>query len=302
MVDIICLGEAMVEFNQSTDGTWVQGFGGDTSNCAISAARQGVQVGYLTKVGEDYFGEKLFELWRSEGVDVSAVMVDSQSPTGIYFVTHDAQGHHYNYYRKHSAASGIVPEELSEEYIARAKILHVSAISQGISESASASVVSAIKMAKAHNTLVAYDTNLRLSLWNEEQARSTIHEAMKDCDIALPSYDDAVILTGLNDPDAIVDFYLDLGASFVALKCGDRGALVATANERKTIPRVTVNSIDANGAGDTFAGALLAEIARGAKSMDAAEYANIAAALSTTLSGAVTAIPHRSKVIEFNRP
>ncbi|MEC7299611.1 MAG: sugar kinase, partial [Pseudomonadota bacterium] len=53
--DILCLGEPMLEFNQQPDGRYLPGHGGDTSNCAIAAARQGARVGYVTHLGADAF-------------------------------------------------------------------------------------------------------------------------------------------------------------------------------------------------------------------------------------------------------
>ena len=69
--DIVALGEPMVEFNQApTDRRmYKQGFGGDTSNFAVAASRQGARVAYITKLGRDAFGESLLALWREEGVD-----------------------------------------------------------------------------------------------------------------------------------------------------------------------------------------------------------------------------------------
>ncbi|MFT5114938.1 MAG: 2-dehydro-3-deoxygluconokinase, partial [Parasphingorhabdus sp.] len=89
MPDIICLGEAMVEFNQRPDGLLVQGFGGDTSNCAISAARQDATVAYITRVGDDHFGKCLIDLWSTENIDTSQVVRNNEASSGIYFVTHD---------------------------------------------------------------------------------------------------------------------------------------------------------------------------------------------------------------------
>jgi 2-dehydro-3-deoxygluconokinase len=299
MVDIIALGEPMVEFNQRADGLLVQGFGGDTSNAAISAARQGASVGYITRLGNDGFGNSVIDLWQQENIDTVEVARDVDAPTGIYFVTHDETGHHYCYYRKHSAASRMSPADISEAYIARAKILHISAISQGISESAADTVFHAITLANRHGTQVSYDTNLRLNLWPEHRARGVIHEAMAQCQIALPSYDDACVLTGLSDPNGIVDFYLSLGAKIVALKQGSEGVIVATAKMRHRVAAKSVKTIDANGAGDTFAGAFLAALVRGLDPLAAAESANIAAAISTTRSGAVTAIPYLADVDNF---
>ena len=84
--DIVAIGEAMVEFNQvqSGDGrSYLQGFGGDTSNAVIAAARQGARCAYFTRLGDDDFGRLLLELWRSEGVDCTSVAMDTQAPTGI---------------------------------------------------------------------------------------------------------------------------------------------------------------------------------------------------------------------------
>lgn len=298
-LDIVCLGEPMLEFNQQQDGSYIQGHGGDTSNCAVSAARQGVRTGYLTNIGKDRFGESFMQLWQSEGIDTSQVKVDSTAATGIYFVTHDDSGHHYTYYRKHSAATKMTPNELSPSYIANARFLHVSAISQAISHTAAETVAKAIDVANENDTKVAYDTNLRLNLWEEQHAREAIHDAMRHCHIALPSYDDAIVLTKLDNPDAIVDFYLDLGPEVVVLKLGGEGAIVATKEGRRHYPAKKVNSIDMNAAGDTFAGAFLAQLAMDSNIQEAAEFANTAAAISTQFKGAVSSIPDRSQVLQF---
>lgn len=295
-MDIVSLGEPMLEFNQQPDGQYRQGFGGDTSNAAISAARQGARVGYLTRLGADHFGDAFIDLWQSEGIDTSQVIRDPDYPTGIYFVTHDENGHHFSYRRSNSAATRMHPGDFSADYIASAKILHVSAISQAISASAADTVFDAIEIARENDTKVAYDTNLRLSLWPERRARAVIHEAMRACHIALPSYDDATVLTGLEMPQDIVDFYLDLGAEVVVLKLGAKGCLVGKPEGSTAIEGMQVSSIDANAAGDTFAGAFLAETARGRNYHGAAHYANTAAALSTQRQGAVTSIPSRDEV------
>jgi len=298
-VDIVCLGEPMLEFNQEADGSYRQGFGGDTSNAAISATRQGAKVGYLTRLGADRFGGAFMNLWQAEGIDTSQVIRDPDYPTAIYFVTHDEDGHHFSYRRANSAASRMRAGDFSADYIAAAKILHVSAISQAISAAAADTVFDAIEIARANGTRVAYDTNLRLNLWPERRARAVVHEAMRSCQIALPSYDDATVLTGLQAPQDIIDYYLQLGAELVVLKLGAKGCLVATPDDCTAIEGVEVSSVDANAAGDTFAGALLAEIAAGSELRDAARYANVAAALSTGRKGAVSSIPRRDDVEQY---
>ena len=297
---IVCLGEPLIEFNRPREGdgrTWLQGFGGDSQNVAIAAARQGASAGYLTSLGQDWMGDAFLGLWKAEGVDASEVRRHPTAPTGVSFVTHTEAGHKFDYLRKNSAASLMQPEHLPVDYIAGARFLHLSAIGQAISESACATCDAAIAAARAAGVQVSYDTNLRLRLWDLDTARRTIDATLARCDLALPSLDDSQQLTGLKSPEAIVDFYLGLGAPLVALKMAGEGCLIATRAERIRLSGHPVTPVDATGAGDTFDGALLARLLAGDDLEAAGRYANAAAALSTEGYGAVAPIPRRGAVI-----
>lgn len=301
-LDLLCIGEPLMELNQARGGShFLPGHGGDTSNCAVAAARQGARVGYFTALGEDAFGDSFLELWRAEGVDASRVCRDPDAHTGVYFVSHDGDGHRFSYLRAGSAASRITADKLPQQAITEARFLHVSGISQAISDSACDTVFRAIELARGGGVRVSYDPNLRLQLWPLARARAVIHAAMADCHIALPGLDDAAQLTGHSEPNAIVDFYLTLGAELVALTLGAAGALVATPEQRRRVPAPRVAAVDATAAGDTFDGALLAELAAGREPFAAAEYAVAAAALSTRGYGAVTPMPRRAEVEQFLR-
>lgn len=299
MADILCLGEPMLEFNQQENGTYLPGHGGDTSNAAIAAARQGASVGYITHIGQDAFGTSFMELWAKEGINTDTVKQVTTAHTGIYFVTHGAEGHEFSYFRAGSAASRMTPSDLPVPALKAAKILHVSGISQAISENAADTVFEAMHVVKDGGGLVSYDTNLRLKLWPLERARAVIHAAVAQVDIVLPGLDDATLLTGQTDPDAIVDTYLALGAGIVALTLGAEGTLVATPDDRQRITGYKVNAVDATGAGDTFDGAFLARLTEGETPFEAARYANAAAALSTQGYGGVAPMPTKSAVKTF---
>jgi 2-dehydro-3-deoxygluconokinase len=297
---IVAIGEPLIEFNRPKEGdgrTWLQGFGGDSQNCAIAAIRQGATAGYITSLGQDWMGDAFLDLWKQEGLDASQVTRHPTAPTGVSFVTHGPSGHKFDYLRKGSAASLMKPADLPEDYIAGARFLHVSAIGQAISESARATCDAAINFARANGVKVSYDTNLRLRLWDLETARDRIHATCARCDILLPSLDDSQQLTGLSLPDEIADFYLKLGAPLVALKMGSEGALLATPGQRIRIRPHHVTAVDATGAGDTFDGSFLARLLEGDDPETAARYANVAAALSTTGYGAVTPIPRKDAVM-----
>jgi 2-dehydro-3-deoxygluconokinase len=295
-VDLLCLGEPILEFNQQPDGRYLPGHGGDTSNCAIAAARQGAHVGYLTHVGADAFGRSFIDLWQAEGVDTTTVRAVEGGQTGIYFVTHGADGHEFSYFRDGSAASRMTPSDLPRAALETTQILHVSGISQAISQSAADTVFAAMEIVRAAGGRVSYDSNLRLKLWPLDRARAIIHAGMAMADIALPGLEDAEALTGLADPDRIADFYLELGAGIVALTLGADGTLVATPKDRKRVPGRPVSVVDATGAGDTFDGAFLARLIAGDDPFTAATYANAAASIAVQGYGAVAPIPRRADV------
>ncbi|ACR28733.1 sugar kinase [Burkholderia glumae] len=291
--EILAFGEAMVEFNQSQPGSpqYLQGFGGDTSNFCIAAARQGARTGFVSAVGGDHFGRLLLDLWRREQVDTATVRVDAAAPTGVYFVSHGEHGHAFDYLRAGSAASRYAPGDLPLEALAAARVLHLSGISFAISASACDAAFAAIDQARAHGVQVSFDTNLRLKLWPLARARAVMLEALRRTDICLPSWDDVTVLTGLDERDAIVDALLDCGPRVVALKLGRDGAYVATRDARRLVPAFVVEALDATGAGDCFGGAFIARLVAGDDAFVAARYANAAAALSTRGYGAVAPIP-----------
>jgi 2-dehydro-3-deoxygluconokinase len=304
--DLIALGEPMVEFNQSRpdEPIYLQGFGGDTSNAVIAAARAGARSCYLTRLGADHFGDALQALWQREGVDCGAVERDPHAATGVYFVHHGQAGHTFSYLRDGSAASRMTPAHLAApgwtDAIASARILHVSGISLAISRTAFDTVLQAMRLARAANTLVSFDSNLRLKLWSLAQAQAGIAQAVALCDLFLPSLEDVTALTGLSDPDAVVNWGHALGAPQVVLKLGEHGALVSNGARRQTIAGHAVKLVDATGAGDCFCGNLLARLAMGDDLFAATRYANQAAALSVQGFGAVAPLPTRDQVLALS--
>ncbi len=296
--DLLCIGEPLGEFNatRAESGAFQFGHGGDTSNCAIAAARQGAKTAYLGALGDDMAGRSIRDLWRREGVDDTHVTTHQSAPTGLYFVDHGPSGHVFSYLRAGSAASLMGPRDVPRDLIASARIVQASGISQAISASACDAVFEAIALAREAGVTTAYDTNLRLKLWPLTRAKAIINAACGMADIVLPGYDDATQLTGLSDADAIADFYLRLGAKIVALTLGHEGSLVATPERRERLVPIKVDAIDATGAGDCYDGAFLAEYIRTGDAFAAGAYANVAAALSTQGFSAVAPLPRRADI------
>ena len=300
--DILAIGEPLIEFvrlGDRIDGRPVyrQGFGGDTSNAMIAAARQGARAGYITAVGGDPFGAALLDLWRDEGVDTANVLVRQQDPTGVYFVDPDPAGRRFSYARRGSAASLYTADELPVAAIEAAKILHVSALSQAISPSMRATVRRACEIAKSAGVLVSFDTNLRLNLWTLDEARHAIFDLLPLADIVLPSDDEAAQLLGTGDEAEMIERFAAGGAGIVILKRGERGPRVRVGEAETDIAVPHVDALDSTGAGDSFAGAFLAYFLETGDALRAADLAARVAAITVTGYGAVDPIPYRAAVI-----
>ena len=298
--EILTLGEPLIEFNQTSplDQQYLQGFGGDVSTVAIAAARFGARAGIITRVGSDHFGDLLLELWQQEAVDTCCVLRDPTAPTGVYFVSHTETGHRFSYLRSGSAASRITPDHLPLDRIHSTRWLHVSSISQAISESSSETVSLAIATARSAGKKISYDPNLRLALWPLERARDTIRATAALADLFLPSLEDIVTLSGATSAEQALEWCIETGARQVVLKLGARGVMAYLEGQIVSIAPERVNMVDATGAGDCFAGVLLACLCAGEDMQTAMTHANTAAALATTGFGAVAPLPRRHQVLQ----
>lgn len=306
-IDVLALGEALIEFNQvqSEPPMYLQGFGGDTSNAIIAAARAGARTGYLTRLGDDPWADRLLQLWQTEGVDVRGVQRRAGQRTGLYFVHHDEAGHHFSYARAGSAASLVSPLDVQDHWadlISQSHWLHVSGISLAISDSARQATLAAMRLARQRGTRVSLDTNLRLSLWPLAQAREALIQAMALCDLLLPSLDDMVQLLSVAEPEAIAQWCHQQGVGIVVLKMGAQGALISHSGELTQLSGPSVRAVDATGAGDCFCGNLLARLVAGDDLKQAVMWANAAAALSVQGRGAIAPLPHAEQVRQLLTP
>jgi 2-dehydro-3-deoxygluconokinase len=299
---ILAMGEPLIELNAATghslrtSPSYTAAFGGDTSNAAVAAARQGASVSFVTRVGDDAFGDAFLDLWRVEGVDSRHVVREPGGRTGVYFISRDPQHSSFTYYRNQSPASRLSPADVPVEEVRSARVLHTSGITQAISESSCEAAFHAMTVAREAGTLVSYDPNHRPALWDDRRARTVVGRSLEVSDIALPNLDEGRWLSGEREPHDVLAWLVGRGPGVVVLKLGEDGALVACDGDVIEIPPHPVTPVDSTGAGDTFDGAFLARLLLGDDPPTAARYAAVAAALATQGHGAVSSIPHACDV------
>ncbi|MFI6289595.1 sugar kinase [Streptomyces sp. NPDC051018] len=303
-MEILAVGEPLLEFHTRTatspgireaDAFGV-GYGGDTSNFAIASQRSGARTGYVTRIGDDDFGAALLRLWEREGVGTEHVVREAGGRTGIYFISRSESESRFTYYRAHSPASRLTPADIPADSVRRARLVHLTGITQAISTTACDATFHTMELARESGTLISYDPNLRPALWPAGRARAVVMRSVELCDIALPNLEEGRLLTGADSPEDVLDAFVRRGPSIVVLKMGAQGALLAHEGAVTYIAPHPVDAVDATGAGDTFDGVFAARLLDGVSPQEAARHAAVAAALTTTGPGAVTPIPHRDVV------
>jgi len=170
-MDVVTIGESMIVLTPTSDGFmrnashFTKKIGGAESNVAVGLARLGHKAGWISMLGDDEFGKAILAFLKGENVDVSQVTFDNEAPTGIYFKEPRRQNStRVYYYRKDSAASKLTPSHLQNEYISKAKYVHITGITPALSESCRETVFEMIKLAKQNGSIIVFDPNLRTKL------------------------------------------------------------------------------------------------------------------------------------------
>jgi len=307
MPEMVTLGETMVLLTPKATGPlrYVTQFdrtmAGAESNVAIGLARLGHSTGWVSRLGNDEFGQYVLSFIRGEGVDTSRVIVDADAPTAVFFKERREEGENkVFYYRKGSAASRLQPEDLDEAYMKSARVLHVTGITPALSENCKATLVRAMAIAREAGVAVSLDPNIRLKLWSAAAARETLLSLISGVDLFLPGQEEAELLLGPGTPEEHAEKFLALGVKQVVLKLGPEGSMVASTNGVQRVPGFRVKRVvDAIGAGDGFAAGYLAGWLRGWAPVECARIANACGALATQVTGDIEGLPSMEEVRRF---
>jgi sugar/nucleoside kinase (ribokinase family) len=304
MLDVVSVGEVMVQFNPLSPGPlryarlFETHVAGAEANTLVGLTRLGYRCGLITRLGKDEFGMLIYTTLRGEGIDVSRVKFDDEAPTGIYF----AQRHYpvpgrstVIYYRRGSAASLMDEEDIDEDYIASSKSLYLTGITPALSESAARATAKALQVALKNEVVVVFDTNIRMKLWKSvDRARKGLKVYIENAKVLFTNEEDLeVLFPGGGVGDAARRLLEKGKASVVVVKLGARGAFAVERGGRSySVSAFSVPLVeDVIGAGDAFNAAFLASYYRGLPIEEALTYASAAGALVVTVRGDIEALP-----------
>ncbi len=295
--DTIGIGEILVDMVPAEEGEYFEGIpfeahlGGAPFNYAIDFSHLGGSSGGIGAVGKDPFGDMLIRFLSSHGVSVSGI-VRKEFLTSLAFVTLRGGERSFFFYRKPKAVTAdteLSPEDLKEEEIEGAEILHVSGMALSCPPLREA-VHRAIEIARESGRIISFDLNVRPSVWaSKEEMLREYEKAMSESDVISLSVEDMEFLfPGVELEEVASKLSSRYGAYLVGIKLGSRGSYVLCRGEGKLIPSFKVKAVDTTGAGDAWIAALnFYHFIRGEDVFEAAKLANAAGALTCTKRGAV---------------
>lgn len=314
MHDAVAIGEMLIDFtpmkNTGSDKpVYEANPGGAPANVLAAMSKFGLKTALVAKVGNDFFGQFLTQYLIDYNIDAVGV-VKGETPTTLAFVNLAENGERsFGFYRKGMADESLTVEEVPQALLENAKLVHYGSVSLTASP-ASDATFHAVQTAKQLGKIVSYDPNLRPLLWDSlDRAREMILKGFEFSDIVKVSEEELEFLTGEKDIEkgsAILVEKYNTPLLFVTL--GAEGCVVRVGKDTAHVPSYKVNAIDTTGAGDSFFGAILAQVLQAGKPvgewtiealLPVIRYANAMAAVTTTNRGGMPAIPDVAVVDAF---
>jgi len=271
-------------------GTFASVGGGKGANQAVAAARAGGHTTFIAKLGADAMGDAAVAAFSADGIDTTFITRDPATPSGVAFILVDDRGEN-----SIAVAAGandcLTPADVdrASAAIRAADILLVQL------EIPLETVRHAVSVAHAAGVPV---------ILNPAPARPLDAGLLAQVAILTPNETEAELLTGLNVTDersaaSAASRLLATGPRSAVITLGRQGALVAEAAATAHVGGYEVTPVDTVAAGDVFNGCLAVAIAEGRNLIDAARFANAAAAIAVTRHGAQASAPRRDEIYQF---
>ena len=310
MIDITAVGEILIDLTQSgVNELGIPMFaanpGGAPANLAVAAARLGASTAFIGKVGTDSYGTFLRNTLVENHVDVSGMAVDQRNRTTLAVVAVDKTGERtFSFYRDPSADVNLMAEEISVEQLKNTKFLHFGSVSLTTDPARTATLYAA-ETAKKNGAIISYDPNYRASLWcDEATAVEQMLAPLPLVDVLKVSDEELPLLTGTSDLENGSRILADKGIALVLVTLGANGAYYRFQGQTGHVPGMKVKVGNTNGAGDTFFGATLAQLAKFEHLDDVTvadleqilAVSNKAAGITTSRHGAIPAMPSYEEV------
>lgn len=311
------IGEALIDFIPEVKGqrlkdvpSFTRVAGGAPANVVGAVTKLGIPSKFLTKLGDDPFGDYIIEVLDDAGIDTSNIARDQEGETALAFVSLAADGNRdFKFYRKNSADLCYSVEDIPKDVLNDCGMIHFCSVDL-VESPMKAAHQKLIEMAMEQNVMVSFDPNLRFSLWNDlGQLKKTVREFLPYADILKISDKELEFITGYTKIEEAAAQLLNGRAKYVIYTKGKDGAEIHTKDGVIKASGYSVEVRDTTGAGDSFIGAFIYCIlndevqdlnaVKKEKLQEYLDFANAYAANTTTKEGALAAMADNAEIREW---
>ena len=309
MKDLYCIGELLIDFIPGSEpASYIRKAGGAPANVAIAATKNGLSASMAAKVGEDDFGHFLMDTLEEFHVTAAVPELTKEAVTTMAFVTLKEDGDRvFTFARKPGADMLLREEEVKEEDISEAVIVHAGSCSLS-EQPARSATVKALRVGHEKGKLVSFDVNYRNVMWKDdiEACTQAVKEILPFVDLLKISDEEVGMFGG---EEAIPALMKEYGITAVVETLGSKGAQVFWNGILIPVKGRKVKAVDATGAGDAFWGAFLSSlriqgIENAAELTEEAirtamNYGNVSGCICVQSKGAIASIPTREQIEAF---
>lgn len=309
MSKLYCIGELLIDFQSVGTASikdtqrFIKNAGGAPANVCVQAIKLGQRGVYLTKVGDDGFGDFLIETLKTEGVDVQFISKSGDFDTSLAFVSFGEDGEReFTFYRRASADLHFTPKDFKDVIFERGDFFEFGSVALKTSQARETHKY-LLEKAVAAGATICFDPNVRYNLWeSKEELKKAICEFKDYANVIKVGEDELEFITGkCGDEAARSMFTGKLKLLFVTN--GGKGAKAYTENGKTYAQSgYKVKAVDTTGAGDSFFGAVIAQLMQSNTSMSVGDLAHIldfackCGAYTTTGYGAIPAMGNKEKI------
>lgn len=267
-------------------GVFYMNMGGKGANQAVAAARLGGNVSFISKVGDDFFGNQTLAGLLDEQIDTSYVLIDKNAASGVALIVVNEEGE-----------NAIVVAPGANANLLSTDIETVPTISQA--------AIILMQLEIPIETICAIQINAKLNhqrvIINPAPAKDLADDLLNGLFLITPNETEAHYLTGVvvsdsSSASAAADILLKKGVKNVVITMGRKGAFFKNKDQQMQIDAPIVQVVDTTAAGDTFNGAIAVAITEGMEWEQALNFAVQAASISVTRLGAMSSIPYRLEI------
>lgn len=313
MYDVTALGEVLIDFTPSGTSPagqrlFEQNPGGAPANVLAALNKCGLKTAIIGKVGNDMHGLFLKETLEQAGIDCKGLIVDDKVFTTLAFVALDENGDRsFSFARKPGADTMLTNEEADTELLKNSRIFHVGSLSL-TNEPSKGATHFALKTAKENGAIISYDPNYRAPLWDsKEDAVREMRSVVPYVDVMKISDEETFLLTPEEAPEKAAAYLVANGVPLVAVTLGADGAYVCAKDGGQIVPGFKSQVVDTTGAGDSFWGGFLYQLAKSGKrpadvtleeAVEFARFGNAVASLCVEKRGGIPGMPELEDVLK----